>query len=50
MQPLIQNAAVLQDYELELEFTNSERRVFDVKPYHGKGIFTQLKDRSYFAQ
>ena len=35
--------------ELELEFSNGERRVFDVKPYLGKGIFRQLKHRSYFA-
>lgn len=35
--------------ELELEFSNSERRVFDVKPCLGKGIFRQLKDPSYFA-
>ena len=49
MQPLIKNVTVLQDYELELEFSNGQRRVFDVKPYLDKGIFTQLKDQSYFA-
>ena len=50
MQPLLQNVTVLQDYELELEFSNGQRRVFDVKPYFGKGIFTQLKDLGYFAR
>lgn len=29
---------------------DGERREFDVSPYLEKGIFTQLKERSYFQQ
>lgn len=38
----------LDDYELELTFSTGEVRLFDVKPYLDKGIFTELKDPSYF--
>ena len=40
----------LKNYELELEFDSNEVRVFDVKPYLDRGIFTQLKDIAYFQQ
>jgi len=38
----------LEDFRLELVFENSERRIFDVKPYLETGIFTQLKDENIF--
>ncbi|MBX3164136.1 MAG: DUF2442 domain-containing protein [Bacteroidetes bacterium] len=40
----------LTNYYLELGFSNNEIRCFDVKPYLEKGIFTELKDESYFKQ
>jgi len=36
------------DYTLTIVFENNEEKVFDVKPYLDKGIFTQLKDRRIF--
>ena len=50
MEPLLQSATALRSHELELEFSNGERRVFDVKPYLDKGIFTRLKDWNYFSR
>ena len=50
MQPLLEKVTPLRSYELELEFSNRERRLFDVKPYLDKGIFTQLKDWTYFSR
>ena len=50
MELLLQKATALPDHEIELEFSNGERRVFDVKPYLDKGIFTQLKDWNYFSR
>ena len=38
----------LDNYQLELSFNTGERRVFDVGPYLNKGIFTELRDPSYF--
>lgn len=50
MQTLLKSVTPSRNYELELEFSNGERRLFDVKPYLDKGIFAQLKDWSYFAR
>jgi hypothetical protein len=30
-------------------FENGEQKIFDVKPYLNKGVFSQLKDTSLFA-
>jgi len=38
----------LLDYRLELSFNNGQTRVFDVGPYLDKGIFTELRDPTYF--
>jgi len=39
----------LNDFELSIELSNGESGVFDTKPYLDKGIFTELKDISYFS-
>lgn len=39
----------LDNYQLELSFNTGETRVFDVSPYLDKGIFTELRDPSYFG-
>jgi hypothetical protein len=41
-------AKAMDDYQLELSFSNGETRLFDVRPYLEKGIFTELKDPSCF--
>lgn len=39
----------LEDYKLLLTFDNNEKRVFNVMPYLGKGIFAELKDLKVFS-
>lgn len=39
-----------ENYQLELEFSTGEVRLFDVRPYLDKGVFTQLRDRALFAR
>jgi hypothetical protein len=48
MDPFVKDVRPLDDYLLELEFENGERRVFDVKPYLNRGIFVRLKNRATF--
>jgi hypothetical protein len=36
------------DFTLDLKFDDESVRRFDVKPYLEYGIFTELKDRTYF--
>jgi len=38
----------LSDYRLLLTFDNSEKKIFDMKPYLDKGIYRELKDESKF--
>ena len=38
------------NYQLEIEFSTGEVRLFDVRPYLDRGIFTKLKDRALFAR
>jgi hypothetical protein len=39
-----------QDYKLQLEFENGEKRVFDMAPYMDKKPFAQLKGSPLFAK
>jgi len=48
MNPRVKQVKPLSDYQLQLLFTNGERRVFDAKPYLNKGIFKELKDIAAF--
>jgi hypothetical protein len=50
MNPRVTKVTPEENYCLLLEFSNGERREFDVSPYLDKGIFTQLKEKSYFQQ
>lgn len=38
----------MENYLLKLTFQNKEQKLFDMKPYLNKGIFTELKDKSMF--
>jgi len=42
--------APLENYHLEIEFPSGKIRLFDVRPYLDKGVFTQLQDKSLFAR
>jgi hypothetical protein len=48
MNPYVKNVETLANYQLILEFENGERRLFDVKPYLSRGIFTRLRDIALF--
>lgn len=48
MNPTVKSVKALPDYQLDLKFSNGERRVFDVKPYLSIGVFKQLRDVSHF--
>lgn len=48
MNPYVKQVRALEDFRLELIFENGERRLFDTKPYLGRGVFTRLQDRSLF--
>mgnify|MGYP006280010791 FL=1 len=50
MNPRVIKVTPEENHCLLLEFSNGERREFDVSPYLDKGIFTQLKEKSYFRQ
>ncbi|MFK7900986.1 MAG: DUF2442 domain-containing protein [Cyclobacteriaceae bacterium] len=42
------NVEPLEDYQLVITFENSEKRMFDMKPYLDKGVFKELKDKRLF--
>ena len=42
------NVKPMSNFTLELEFSNNENRLFDVKPYLNFGIFKELNDEAYF--
>jgi hypothetical protein len=48
MNPRLTAVAPLSDHRLLLTFDNAESRVFDVKPYLTKGVFSELADESFF--
>ncbi|MCF8448262.1 MAG: DUF2442 domain-containing protein [Taibaiella sp.] len=50
MNPRVNAVQPKPDYILAVKFNNGEQKLFDVKPYLTKGIFTALADRSIFNQ
>jgi hypothetical protein len=50
MNPRVTKALPESNYRVYLEFSNGERREFDVSPYLEKGIFRRLKDKDYYRQ
>jgi len=50
MNPRVTKVTPEENYRLLLEFTNGERREFDVTPYLDKSIFVKLQDKAYFQQ
>jgi hypothetical protein len=39
-----------KDYKLSVKLDNGRSGTFDVLPFLDKGIFTELRDKTYFAQ
>ena len=50
MNPRVKAVKAENNYTLLLEFSNGERKRFDVSPYIGKGIFSPLSDVSFFQR
>ncbi len=50
MNPRVQNVHPEAGYMLLITFNNGEHRLFDVKPYLSKGVFTSLKDSNIFRR
>lgn len=48
MNPYIKEVRALSNYRLDLVFENGERRLFDVKPYLGRGVFVRLRNQAAF--
>ena len=48
MSPNVIQVQPLDNYQLQLQFDNSETRIFDVTPYLDKGVFIQLKSVDQF--
>ena len=44
------NVIPTNNYELILQYSNNEVRVYDVKPLLEKGVFQLLKTKIYFIQ
>ncbi len=48
MNPHAKSVSPLEGYQLEVSFVNGETRLFDVKPYLDRGVFTRLRDPALF--
>jgi hypothetical protein len=48
MNPRVIKVKPTINFQLELTFSNGEKRVFDVKPYLNTGQFVQLKNEAMF--
>jgi hypothetical protein len=48
MNPYVKQVRPLNDYRIEVEFENGERRLFDMKPYLQRGVFVRLQNRAAF--
>jgi len=46
---LIKKIQVKEDYTLLVEFSDGVNKIVDLRPYIKKGVFTQLKDKTYFG-
>ena len=43
----VMDVEVRAGYQLRVQFDNGETRMFDLRPYLNKGVFTELRDESY---
>ena len=50
MIPDVVDFEILADYKIKVTLSNGKTGIFDVSPYLNKGIFTELKDYSYFRR
>jgi len=50
MNPRVASVDSLSEYRLKIIFTNGEEGVYDCRPLLDFGIFTELREESYFRQ
>ncbi len=48
MNPYVKTVQALSDYRLALVFENGEYRIFDLKPYLQRGVFSKLENPGRF--
>jgi len=48
MNPRVKNVKPLEDFKLEIEFENGEKKLFDVSPFLTMGKFTELRNDNLF--
>jgi len=48
MNPRVKTVRANEDFTLSIQFENGDTTVFDMQPYLDHGIFSELKDLSYF--
>ena len=48
MNPQVKQVRPLENFRLKLTFENGEQRVFNARPYMGKGVFVRLQDCAAF--
>ena len=50
MNPRVKSVQALTGHQLELTFTNDERRLFDLTPYLQDGVFKPLQNMGLFQR
>lgn len=50
MNPRVNRVEAMDNYQLELEFTNGEKGLYDCSPLLEFGVFRELADVSYFKR
>lgn len=50
MNPRVTNVVANDDYTLNIEFENGEKKIFDIQPLLNFGVFKELKDLLYFKK
>ena len=50
MNPRVKSVRPLEDFRLEITFSNGEIGIYDCRPLFNFGVLTELKDEVYFRQ
>jgi len=48
MNPYVKDIKIINSKNIELLFTNNEKKIFDITPYLEKGVFKKLKNPTIF--
>ncbi|MFH1777164.1 MAG: DUF2442 domain-containing protein [Candidatus Omnitrophota bacterium] len=50
MNPRVKNVTPNENFRLTIEFTNGEKKIFNMTPYLKFGVFKELNNFSYFKR